>query len=558
VESIKKQARYRLKQLAGFFKIFLKNSKGIVGLAIVLFFAFLALFGTILSPYHPLQDETLSGDLAAPTWLRYLPPILGGNPDLSENLYVAKDPTFKTEAAFQEWTNTTTPHVSIQYEPNIGGPYGGPGSLLVSFKRTTTGATYGNVTVQIYKEFDYPYSGPPRIFSGTIELSPNGTSTQRQVTRKFFNISAGEFGEVQERTYNISEFDTPVNIKMFIERVGVQKWYLWPTPLAAKSGYLGYRFKGGTTDGTLLEYTGEWFSPKTINSGDPALDFEFRKKYNELGAIRTVFTKSNTPGKYKLGIEITFLDNKKPDKQIDTNLYIDNLGFQLYGSSWGLLGTDMFGRDIFSQLVNGARLSLYVGMLSSVLSVVIGLIVGLIAGYLGKIADEILMRLTDMLLVIPTLPLLIILVAVLGPKLENLIILIGVLGWMGFARLVRSQVLSLKERPFIEAAKAVGAGKTHILTRHILPNVMSLVYVSLATSAPTAITAEAALSFLGFWDPLRISWGRMLSDLFTANAWENWWWIVPPGLCIALLAMAFILLGYALDEVLNPKLRIRR
>ena len=139
-----------------------------------------------------------------------------------------------------------------------------------------------------------------------------------------------------------------------------------------------------------------------------------------------------------------------------------------------------------------------------------------------------------------------------------MIILLGLLGWMGFARLVRSQVISLKERPFIEAAKAVGAGKTHIISRHIVPNVMSLVYVSLATAVPGSIVAEAALSWLGFADLSKVSWGRMLYDVQQASASQNWWWVVPPGLCIALLAMAFVLLGYALDEVLNPRLRIRR
>jgi len=155
--------------------------------------------------------------------------------------------------------------------------------------------------------------------------------------------------------------------------------------------------------------------------------------------------------------------------------------------------------------------------------------------------------------------LLIVLIAVLGPSLMNLIILIGLLGWMGFARVVRSQVLSLKERPYVEAAKAVGAGRFHIITKHILPNVMSLVYVSLALSVPSAILSEAALSFLGLFDPTVVSWGRMLHDAQTIEGGlDKWWWWLPPGLSIALISVAFILLGYALDEILNPRLRRRR
>jgi peptide/nickel transport system permease protein len=228
------------------------------------------------------------------------------------------------------------------------------------------------------------------------------------------------------------------------------------------------------------------------------------------------------------------------------------------GRVWGIMGTDHHGADLWTELVYGARISLYVGLLASIIGVVIGLIVGLAAGYMGRYVDEFLMRFSDMLLVIPTLPLLIVLVAVLGPALENLIILIGFLGWMGFARLVRSQVLSLRERPFVEAAKAVGAGKTHIMTRHILPNVISLVYVSLATSVPGAIVSEAALSFLGFYDPNKISWGRMLFEAQNNGGVAYWWWVIPPGLCIAALAIAFVLLGFALDEVFNPRLRMRR
>jgi ABC-type dipeptide/oligopeptide/nickel transport system permease subunit len=275
-------------------------------------------------------------------------------------------------------------------------------------------------------------------------------------------------------------------------------------------------------------------------------------------AIANLFTEK--PGKYLYGLEITFYDilPQFSGQNVSTTLYIDDFALKLYGNAYGLMGTDHFGRDLFAQLVYGTRISLYIGLLVAILSVAIGLIVGLAAGYLGGAADQFLMRFNDLLLVLPGLPLLIVLVSVLGTRIENLILLLGFLGWNGFARVVRSQVLSLRERPFIEAAKAAGAGTGHILLRHVLPSIMSLVYISLATSVPGAITAEAALAWLGFYDPNRMSWGRMLHEVFTAGATRNWWWILPPGICIAAIAVAFILLGYALDEILNPKLRIRR
>jgi peptide/nickel transport system permease protein len=258
------------------------------------------------------------------------------------------------------------------------------------------------------------------------------------------------------------------------------------------------------------------------------------------------------------GAKIKFF-GKPTVKDAETTVFIDGLYFRTFGTAWGLLGADKEGRDLFTQLIYGVRLSLYVGFLASVLGVGLGLIVGLAAGYLGKAVDELLMRLSDALLVIPGLPLLIVLMAVLGASINNLIVILGLLGWMGFARTVRSQVLSLRERPFIEAAKAAGAGKVYTMVKHILPNVMSLVYVTLATSVPGAVVSEASLSFLGFYDPNVMSWGRMLNAVqFEAQgAFDKWWWAVPPGMLIALLAVSFILIGFSMDEVLNPRLRAR-
>jgi ABC-type dipeptide/oligopeptide/nickel transport system permease subunit len=264
------------------------------------------------------------------------------------------------------------------------------------------------------------------------------------------------------------------------------------------------------------------------------------------------------PGRYRLVVQITFMDNTSTSQSVSSTVHVDDIALKLLGSSYGLLGTDQYGKDLFAQLIYGTRISLYIGITVAVMSVAIGVAVGLVSGYVGGTVDQALMRFNDLLLVLPGLPLLIVLVAVLGANIENLILLLGLLGWNGFARVVRSQVLSLKERPFIEAAKAAGAGTGHIIVRHVLPNVMALVYVSLATSVPGAITAEAALAFLGFYDPNRMSWGRMLHEVFAAGATRSWWWILPPGICIALIATAFILLGYALDEILNPKLRMRR
>ncbi|HYY92320.1 MAG TPA: ABC transporter permease, partial [Candidatus Dormibacteraeota bacterium] len=209
----------------------------------------------------------------------------------------------------------------------------------------------------------------------------------------------------------------------------------------------------------------------------------------------------------------------------------------------------------------GARLSLMVGLVATSLGIGIGLLIGLMAGYLGRVVDEVLMRTADMLLVIPFLPLLIVLAATIGSSLVYIMILIGVFSWMGFARIIRSQVLSLRERPFIEAAKASGAGSGYITVRHIFPNIVSLTYVNLALTVPAAIVTEAALSFLGLSDPTVVTWGSMLgtaNDVGATVSNPAWWWILPPGFSIALISLAFILIGYAMDELFNPRLRRRR
>jgi peptide/nickel transport system permease protein len=149
----------------------------------------------------------------------------------------------------------------------------------------------------------------------------------------------------------------------------------------------------------------------------------------------------------------------------------------------------------------------------------------------------------------------------LGASIINVIVIIGFLGWMGFARVIRSQVLTLKERPFIEAARAAGAGTTRIITRHIFPNIVSLTYVNLALTVPAAILTESALAFLGLSDPSVVSWGNIYQNAESAQALRlvppPWWWLLPPGINIALVSLSFILVGFALDEIFNPKLRRR-
>jgi len=224
------------------------------------------------------------------------------------------------------------------------------------------------------------------------------------------------------------------------------------------------------------------------------------------------------------------------------------------------LGTDEVGRDLLSLLIYGSRISLLVGFSCAFISIFIGTIIGLISGYFGGWIDDVLMRITDLFVVIPRLPLVLIIVAVLGPSILNIIFVIGIIIWSGTARIIRIQTLSFKERLFIERARSLGAGHFHIIRRHILPNVMPLVFANTVLVIATSIYLESTVSFLGLGDPTHISWGMLLHYAFVsvAMAYGAYWYVIPPGIMIVLAVLSFTMCGYALDEVLNPRLRRRQ
>jgi peptide/nickel transport system permease protein len=212
-----------------------------------------------------------------------------------------------------------------------------------------------------------------------------------------------------------------------------------------------------------------------------------------------------------------------------------------------------------AQLFWGAQVSLYIGIIATFIGVAVGLILGLAAGYFGGAVDEATMRVTDFFIIIPTLPVMMILSAILNPSLGITVFVIALFAWPGPARIIRSQVLVEKEKAYVEAAKAAGAGDVYLVFRHVFPNVLTIVFVQLATGVSGAILAEAGLSFLGLTPQNLVSWGRMLQAAYNQAALTQippaWWFFVPPGLCIALLSMGFIFIGYAVDKALNPRLR---
>jgi len=424
--------------------------------------------------------------------------------DVTANVELVRDFEFSSEQSFDEewdWT-ASTDSASVKYNSDEG--YRHDGCVEVTYN-PKPGETQAKVILR--RRFEYPYWEPPQSFWGHLSFRVEGRPYER------------------------------VNLTVTVQRDGGE---LTPVLKLSQGVSTLYRHKAIWSTGEVVKETSNSLSPEK---------FLF-----------------SAVGNYTFAIEVSFngTDN--------ASVYLDNFNMLLYGNSFGILGTDNalgYPADIFSSLVYGTRVSLIVGVLSAVFSTIIGLFLGLVAGYVGGITDEGIMRFADLFLVLPTLPLFIILVVALKTvygtvSMWNIILVLTLFGWMGFARSVRSMVLSLRERPFIEAAKAAGAGKFYIISRHILPNVFALVYITLATAVPGAIVTEASLSWLGLGDPSIASWGKLLYDFqgsgiaVTRGLTEYWFWMFPACISIALLATAFILMGYALDEILNPRLRMRR
>ena len=233
------------------------------------------------------------------------------------------------------------------------------------------------------------------------------------------------------------------------------------------------------------------------------------------------------------------------------------LKLSLKGERQGLLGTDQRGRDVFALLLYGISTSLTVGICATVAATLLGLGFGLTAGYVGGAVDAVIMRAVDVLLAIPTLPILMALANLWGKGLMSLVLTLSVFSWMGTARSVRALTLSARESPWVESLKALGAKRRYILRRHLVPEAAPVVLANIALGVPGAVLAEAGLAFLGLSDPRLVSWGRMLHEAHSFGAFTEgaWWLILPPGLGIVLLCLIFMDIGRFLEEKIDPRLK---
>lgn len=233
---------------------------------------------------------------------------------------------------------------------------------------------------------------------------------------------------------------------------------------------------------------------------------------------------------------------------------VEDAGLILGGKVFGIIGTDDLRRDLAVGIIWGTPIALFIGLTVSIFSVAIGLFYGVVAGYRGKRTDETMMRVNDIFYALPTLPLLILLTIIYGSNIFLIIGFLLIFSWMGTAKVIRSIALQMRNFQYVEAAKLMGQSDLKVIFKHIIPQLLPLTFASVAIAVPAAILTEAALSFLGLGDPSLPTWGQLLHEANTADAASRgiWWWIVPPGLMIALTALAFFLIGNTLDAIANP------
>ncbi len=504
---VSEESRRALKRsLKSFWYKYKRSKMGMTGLIILAFFVFIAIFSPYISPYDPSRYNKVGPYYAQPEWASYFDPdpILPGQ--------IIPDPYFENESSWYY------------------------GAYTAGFDK--------NITVGISNSVSYDERG------GSLEATINDTSTTSNVGTKANRPVIWAAAKIYW-PHNTYPLEVKLRFALRVEITGFQFTTIENAFVGNVSFYPANENKVADTGVSGIRTTRDFTLQKSNGTQWVIYEFAFTRT-----VIRRVFDER---GVITLNISFIFNPGRITTDTGVIKLWLDNVELSVYGHYFGLMGTSDKGADLFSQFVWGSRVSLLVGILATLLAVVVGVVVGLVSGYFGGLLDEVLMRIVDFILIIPGLPLLLALAAVLRPSFWNIIIVIAILGWAGTARLIRSQVLSERAKAYVEAARASGASDLYIIFRHILPNVTPLLFAQIATGVSGAILSEAGLSFLGLGDPYAISWGRMLQDAELSGAFARgaWWAVIFPGLGIALLSISFVFIGYALDQILNPRLKER-
>lgn len=502
-------------------KLLLHNRTGMTGIAIIAFFGLMALLAPYIAGPNPAQTY-VTGPWAVPAWATVFPAYSGLPPNLE-----ALSPSFSS------WRSAAGPGAT--YEFVRAAP---PSSALSKTSYSVQGAEAVLISASVPPgseevvytanyTFSYGYK-PPYDFKFGVLVLPLSVDNLTDFYVRFILVK-------------------PDNSSVHLTSYAIMS-NSYEEDISYDNGFKLGNWNVVYLSTALPDVNLAAFGPSGLGMTNTGLRL-LNERGNYTLIMQVVAIGGSDPGTLKLELAYPFLF--------------------VYGRQYGLMGSDNMGRDLWSQFVWGSRISMEVGLLAALFTVIVGMYLGVVAGVFGGAVDEVLMRIADIFLVIPFLPLAIILVfmitqsAFLAKALYLwLILLFTVLSWPAVARIIRSQTLTLKERGYVEAAKVLGGGRWHIIRRHILPNIMSLVYANLALNVPGFILTEAALDFLFPGASSVPTWGRMLSKAFdhaSSAIYYNfgWWWFIFPGIAIVLLSLSFVLLGYALDEIFNPRLRQR-
>ncbi len=506
-----------------------RHRMGVIGVAILTFFIVLAIGAPYFVSYNPSPGNKIAPSFLAPSWMSVFDP-----------------------GAVQTGEYLPDPDLSMTYTPDD--------PLQTNHIQFYGSQTYGNHSY---------FTGSHHLSTGPgdenyVRLTWMHNSSDRPRFNLPFNASS-QMPDVRDFVYFTQSFDWPYERLPSDVNVSIRLRVHLSGDFATKSDG-GLMFK---VYAWLIDSSGNWrmiyksYPPYSNTDITRGMDLSWFDILEAWGGMV-----DNGNGQEDPTDVLTLAVGLAPTKNMFLNWHdydgsvsvdITHVSVYAYGPYFGLLGTTDKGADAWSQLVFGTRISLTIGILATLLSSGVGVIVGLTSGYFGGKIDEILMRIVDFLLVIPGLPLMMVLAAFLGPTIENIIVVIAILGWTGTSRLIRSQVMAEKNKAYVESARAIGASDTYIIFRHILPNVTPILFADITLGVVGAILSEAGLSFLGLTDPSQPSWGRMLADAQAAGGFSNgaWWVVVFPGLMITLLSLAFTFVGHTLDQVLNPRLRER-
>jgi ABC-type dipeptide/oligopeptide/nickel transport system permease subunit len=538
-----------LKRVKGFWFEFSHNKIGLIGLGLLMVFAVIAVLqDPIASLSYPNPDtQDLANKYAKPTWIGLVDPT-------SSNLPPTMNYTL-------DWTWSTLPaNVTIE-------------STSDTWKIRYTGDKDQKVVVLLNAKFNYTWDAPfnfyytfiwsanpqldPRTFRSKIRYSLElNLTTPDEDTIPIWDQHWWKYKAIPcyERNPNPPPTNYPGGPDY--ENYYKHQEKPWLPELDDRPAYDLY----------AVNYSGQipTFTSKVVNetvvytiTRYPPIRLGFKGHLLD-DMVNELFS---PPGEFTLQLYVTFLPTMN---NATCEVDMSNFKIDVPGRVWGLLGTEFMGRDCWSRLIYGARVSLAVGLSSAIIATSIGILYGIVAGYRGGWIDEGLMRTVDILLCLPVLPLLMVLVTFFGRSVIYIVLIIAVFGWQGLSRLIRSQVLSIREMSFVESAVASGASSSYIMTKHIIPNVMPIALADFILSVPGAILLEAALSFIGFGDPSTPTWGREysfmqdLAELSYPKIGVIWWWFIPPGIMITLLCVAFVFVGHAVDEIVNPRLRRRR